>query len=321
MGSREEMTPHPCSPPSQHPRIIVITGPTGSGKSDVAMALAERVGGEILSADSMQVYRELDIGTAKPTREERDRVRHHLIDVAELDEPYSAGRFRAEADAAIADMARRGKPCLVVGGTALYIKALLEGLLEDPGRDPKLRAGLARRWEAGEAGALFTELQQVDPELADRLHPNDRSRILRGLEVWQVSGRPLSEHQRNHSFADNPYETLRFGMEVERETLYQRIDRRVVWMLERGWVDEVRALLDRGYDPGLAPLQAIGYKQLCRYVRQGGDLDETAADICQATRNFAKRQMTWMRKMALEWMPPSGVETLVDPVKKFLQIP
>lgn len=301
--------------------IVVLTGPTASGKTEFALRLAEALGAEIVSADSMQVYRSLDIGTAKPTQAERARVVHHLIDVAEVDEPYSAGRYRDEAAKAIRGIAARGRPCLVVGGTALYVKALLEGLLPGPARDEGVREELARLWDAGEREKLREELLRADPELAARLHPNDRTRILRGIEVRRVTGLPLSSLQRSHGFSERPYRELRLGLWMEREELNARIARRVGRMLEEGWVEEVRSVLAKGYDPSLTSLQAIGYKEICEYLRAGGDLDETAERIRRATRQFAKRQMTWFRRMDLDWLTPGEIDRAVGSAKKHLQIP
>jgi tRNA dimethylallyltransferase len=301
------------------PRIVVITGPTASGKTAYGIAVAEALGGEIVSADSMQVYRHLDIGTAKPSPEERTRVPHHLIDVADPDEPYHAGRFREEASRAIAAIHARGRAAVVVGGTALYLKVLLRGLAAGPGRDEALRRGLERRWQAGEAPALWADLRRADPALAGRLHPNDRARIVRGLEVWLATGRPLSALHAEHAFQERPYEALLLGMAVDRAALCRRIDERVLRMIEAGWVDEVRRVLSLGYGPDLPPLRAIGYRELCAWVRGGGDLGEVAAAIQQETRRFAKRQMTWFRRMDVAWMDPAQPEEGAGRAKIFLQ--
>jgi len=303
------------------PRVVLITGPTASGKSALALALAEALDGEIVSADSMQVYRGLDIGTAKPTPEEQARVRHHLIDVADPDEVYSAGRFRAEADRAIRDAGGRGKAVLVCGGTALYVKALLQGLAAGPPRDAQVRGELEARWEGGERARLHAELREADPALAARLHPNDRARILRGLEVWRLSGGPLSALQAGHGFSDRPYDALRLGAECPRDELYRRIDQRVTRMVDAGWVEEVRRLLDAGVAPGSPALQAIGYAELGRYLRDGGDWGAVVSSIQQATRNFAKRQMTWFRRMELHWVRSEERTAVMARVKIFLQTP
>lgn len=300
-------------------RIIVLTGPTASGKSAFALELAGRIDAEIVSADSMQVYRRLDIGTAKPTRAERSRVRHHLIDVAEPDEVYHAGRFVEEADRSASEIRSRGKAVLVVGGTALYLKALLQGLATCPERDPGIRAELEARWEAGDAERLHDELRAADPATAARLHRNDRSRIIRALEVWRASGRPLSLFHEEHGFSEERYEVLLLGMHVERPELYRRIDERVRLMLAAGWLDEVRSLLAGGLDPAVPALQSIGYRELCAYVLGGGDLDTVAEEIARNTRHLAKRQQTWFRRMPLRWIEAKQLAEVADEAKNFLQ--
>jgi tRNA dimethylallyltransferase len=303
----------------EKPRIAVLTGPTASGKSAVALEAALELGAEIVSADSMQVYRGLDIGTAKPSFEERCAVPHHLIDVAEITESYSAGRFRKEAAEAIASIRSRGKPVIVVGGTLLYIKALLEGLLGAPVRDEELRSELGRLWDEGRGGKLYEELKRVDPPLAARLHPNDRSRIIRGVEVFRLSGSPLSKMQEAHGFAGGGYDALVFAVEAQRPALYRAIDERVDRMLGGGWIEEVRGFLDRGCSPSLMPLQAIGYREIVRYLTEGGDEARMAAEIKQATRNFAKRQETWLKKMEARRIRRGETSVFAKAVKNFLQ--
>ena len=302
------------------PRLVIFAGPTASGKSGAALAVARELGAELVGADSMQVYRLLDIGTAKPTAAERALVPHHLIDIVDVDEPYNAGRYLADGRAAVADILGRGKSCLVVGGTALYVKVLLDGLMQSVGRDEKVRAELEQAWTRGEREALWTELERADPKLAARLHPNDRTRIVRGLEVWRATGEPITRHQARHRFAEHPYEALLLGMEFERDALYDRIDRRTDRMLAAGWVDEVRAVLDRGYAPELSPLQAIGYREICEVLAGEADSEGLGARIAQATRQFAKRQMTWFRKMPVRWLDPYDRSAMIRHAKKFLQI-
>ncbi len=300
-------------------KILVLTGPTASGKSEAAVVLAESVGGEIVSADSMQVYKYLDIGTAKPSDALRRRVPHHLLDVVAPDEPFHAARFVEEADRAIHGIAGRGRVPVVCGGTALYLKALLFGLAPAPGRNERVRRDLEARWDAGEQEALRRELARVDPERAARLHPNDRTRIIRALEVWQTTGRPLSSFHREHRFQGLRYQALCMGLQVDREALYRRIDERTVRMVDAGWVDEVRRVLAMGYDPDLPPLRAIGYREICAHVREGMPLAEAIRRIQRETRRFAKRQMTWFRRMELLWFPPHRSGDMVSAAKKFLQ--
>lgn len=314
-GPRQHLLTGSSSPPP----IVVITGPTASGKSALAMALAEELGGEIVSADALQVYRGLDIGTAKPTREERARVPHHVIDVSDPSEAYNAGRFRADADRAVREIRARGRPVLVCGGTALYLKILLGGLAAAPPRDPAVRSQLEAAWEAGGKDGLFAELKAADPALAARLHPNDKSRILRGLEVWRIGGLPLSALQAGHGFSGHPYAALCLGVDVPREELYRRIDHRVLAMLEAGWADEVRGLLEAGLPLGAPGLQAIGYRELAGWAREGGDWGEVVASIQQSTRHFAKRQLTWFRRMEVQWVHAANWRAISREVRKFLQ--
>ncbi len=301
------------------PPLIVVTGPTASGKSDLAVDLAESLGGEIVSADSMQVYRHLDIGTAKPDARLRARVPHHLVDIVDPDEPFHAGRFLEEADRAVRDIASRGRVAVVCGGTALYIRVLLHGLAPAPPRDPGVRSALEARWDAGEGAVLWAELRDADPALAARLHPSDRTRILRGLEVWRVTGRPLSALQAEHGFRELRYRALLLGIRVPREELYRRINERTVRMMEAGWVEEVRRVLSLGYAPSLPPLRAIGYREICEHLAGRLDLDTAVRTIQQETRRFAKRQMTWFRRMGLEWLVPGEPSEAVRRAKKFLQ--
>ena len=300
--------------------LIVITGPTASGKSELAVALAEALGGEIVSADSMQVYRHLDIGTAKPEAGLRARVPHHLLDVVDPDEPFHAGRYLEEADRAVRDIASRGRVAVVCGGTALYIRVLLHGLAPAPPRDPGVRAALEARWDAGEGALLWAELREADPALAARIHPRDRTRILRGLEVWRVTGRPLSAFHREHGFRELRYRALLLGIRVPREELYRRIDERTVRMMQAGWVEEVRRVLSLGYSPSLPPLRAIGYREICEHLAGRTDLETAVRTIQQETRRFAKRQMTWFRRMGLEWLAPGEAAEAARRAKKFLQV-
>ncbi len=324
-------------------RIIVVTGPTASGKTEFSIALANAIGAEIVGADSMQVYRGLDIGTAKPTPEERTRAPHHLIDYVAVDEPYHAGRYLEDATRAIDEIISRGKNVVVSGGTAMYIKVLLEGLVEGPGRDDNIRVELEARWLGGEAAQLWDELKRCDPDTAARLHPNDRSRIVRALEVWRATGTSITALHEMHEKTTPRYDALIIGMQIDRAELYRRIDLRVGAMVLAGWLDEVRAVLAKGYSSGLPPLCAIGYRQLCEYLAEkgvlvekngqapkggsgesgeggeGGELDEVVDRIRRETRRFAKRQMTWFRKLVDVWLEPTRVDEAVELVKKFLQ--
>jgi len=284
--------------------LLVILGPTASGKSRLALALAEALGGEIVSADAFAVYRGLDIGTDKPTASDRRRVRHHLIDVADPREVFSAGAFARAARAAIADIAARGLQPLVAGGTNFWIRALLEGLFDAPPRDPKVSAALAAGWRADPA-AMALRLAAVDPESALRIGANDRQRILRALEVFELTGEPLTLHWKRQQ-TQSLYDALLVAPEHDRGALYARIDARVERIFEAGLVGEVERLLADGVPPGAHALKAIGYREVVDMLQGRIELEAAVDSTKRASRNFAKRQMTWLRGMRpdrLHWVP------------------
>lgn len=284
------------------PSVIALVGPTGSGKSALALELAERLGAEIVNCDSRQVFRYLDIGTAKPTAAERVAVPHHLFDVVDPDEPFDCARYRTLARAAIAAIHARGKRVLLVGGTGLYLKVLRYGLTPAPPRDPARRARLVALEEA-EPGALHARLAVLDPAAAVRLHPRDRLRLIRALEVCEASGRPLSAWQAEHGFRAVELPCRVIGLRVDRSLLYERLDARCRAMIDGGLIDEVRALWARGYGPGLAPLQSIGYREIGAHLLGRCDLAAALAAMQRATRRFAKRQLTWWRAdRTVEWV-------------------
>jgi len=290
--------------------LLVIVGPTASGKSAVAMALALRLDGEIVSADSMQVYRGMDIGTAKPSLGEQAEIRHHLIDAADPDEVFNVARYQELAGAAIADAASRGKLPIMVGGTGLYVDAIVRGFLfPDEGRNPAVRERLEREAAEGWGGApaLHARLALCDPEAAARIHPNDLRRIVRALEVFEVTGRPITELRRKH-VPVNTYNTRLFGLTMPREALAARIDARVDQMVAAGLVDEVRGLLQMGYDPEATAMQAIGYKEFAAYLAGREGLDQAIDAVKLETRKYAKRQMTWFRKHDdIAWIDVCGI--------------
>jgi tRNA dimethylallyltransferase len=275
------------------PKILVIVGPTASGKSDVALELARRLDGEIVNADSIQVYRGMDIGTAKPSPGQRAEIHHHLIDVADPDQPFSAADFAEAADHAICDINSRGRRAIMAGGTGLYIRALLKGLVVSPGGTDDFRQALHE--EAGRLGneALLERLRLVDPELAGNLHPNNLLRIIRALEVHHLTGIPLSRQQQEHGFSDQRYRALQIGIRVERQLLYNRIDQRVDLMLEQGLPQEVQRLLNAGYDRDTKAMRSIGYKEMTAHLAGECSLEESIRLIKRNTRHYAKRQMTW----------------------------
>nr|WP_320115560.1 tRNA (adenosine(37)-N6)-dimethylallyltransferase MiaA [uncultured Desulfuromonas sp.] len=275
--------------------LVVVTGPTASGKTDLAVHIARRFPAEVISADSRQVYRYMDIGTAKATAEEQQAVRHHVIDVVDPDEKFSVANFSDLAHARIKEIYQRGHLPLVVGGTGLYIRALTDGLLDLPGENEALRRQLLAE-EARCPGRLHQRLHACDPQMAKRLHPNDVTRIIRALEVFDLTRVPLSRWQLEHGFKEQPYRVLKVAVGMDRAELYDRINRRVVLMMDQGLVVETRQLLDRGYSPELKSMRTIGYQQAVRYLQNDLTRDEAIADIQQETRRYAKRQLTWFRK-------------------------
>lgn len=277
------------------PKLVVLSGPTASGKSALALELARIFPFEIVNADSLQVYRGMDIGSAKPTPAERAEVPHHLIDVADPDEAYHAGRFVAEADAAIAEIRGRGRLPLVVGGTGMYIRALLRGL-DDLPSDPAVRAALSARWDSEGGAPLFAELLAADPATAARVHPADRVRVIRALEIAAVAGKPASSLREAWGSGETRHPHLFLALEIPREAMYARIDARVDEMFRMGLLDEVRGLLARGYGPELKPMGALGYRHAAAHLLGGVSLGRTVSDMKADTRRYAKRQVTWLAR-------------------------
>lgn len=300
------------------PKVAVLVGPTAVGKTRVSLILARELGAEILNADSLQVYRELDIGTAKPTKAERAQVPHHLIDLVAPDEPYDAARFAADGRAVLQELARRRVPPLVVGGTGLYLKALLHGLCPEGGKRPEVRRRLKEELAVRGLPALYERLRTLDPDTAARLAPGDTYRIMRALEVAE-GGVPLSVLQARHRFAERPYLTLKLGLSLPREELYARIAARVQEMLAQGWLAEVRHLLKR-YPPQLKPLKALGYRQLVAFLRGELGWEEALERIVRETRRYAKRQLTWFRADGeIHWFHPQEEAAMLALLRDFFQ--
>ncbi|MGB4140398.1 MAG: tRNA (adenosine(37)-N6)-dimethylallyltransferase MiaA [Limnochordia bacterium] len=276
------------------PAVIVLTGPTAVGKTETALGIAQELNCEIISADSMQVYRGMNIGTAKASPEEQALVRHHLLDVVDPDQRFTVADWVRLAEQAIAEIASRGKVPLITGGTGLYINALIDGFLfPDHSADENLRKQLYEKAKADPEG-LYRQLQQVDPATASRLHPNDHRRIVRALEVYCISGRPISELQAKTPAKQN-YKAVMIGLYRTRPLLYQRIEERVDQMIASGLVTEVKTLLEQ-YPHQPTALQAIGYKEIALYLQNRLTLDEAAALIKRETRRYAKRQLSWFRR-------------------------
>jgi tRNA dimethylallyltransferase len=287
--------------------VIAILGPTASGKSALAMRVATRLGAEIVSADSRQVYRTMDIGTAKPSADERARVRHHLIDVADPGERYDVLRFQRDARAALAEVRARGRTALVVGGTGLYVRALLDGLdLASLPHDPSVRT----RLEADDPATLHDCLRALDPEAAARIDPRNRRRLVRYLEVATIVGGPVSRTRG----ASIP--ALRIGLRPSREVLVAAIERRVREMVDAGVLDETRSLVARGIDPQLASMSAHGYVHWAAHLRGEEDLESAISLTARDVRAYSRRQMTWFRRDAgIRWFDPSVTDPLEDIVK------
>ena len=301
------------------PRLVLIVGPTGAGKTRVSLALAAATGGEVISCDSQQVYRGMDIGTGKATAEERARVPHHLLYVVTPDQEMTVARFISMADAAIAEISARGKPIIVVGGTGLYVRALLLGLFEGPAASPELRDELGKL----PIEVLRAELEKIDPASAAKIEKNDAKRIIRALEVWKLTGEPMSAHQARHDFKTlaRRYDVRLIGLSPEREALYKAIDARVDQMVAEGLEAEVGALRAAGYLPPLRSQQAIGYAEL--HAVAAGGLDRTRAIelIKRNSRHYARRQVSWYRSDAtISWHPdPAAVD--LDDVGRYLASP
>jgi tRNA dimethylallyltransferase len=297
------------------PRLVAVVGPTASGKSALAMSLCRRFGGELVSADSVQVYRRFDIGSAKPTAAERAAVPHHLVDVFDPLDPVDVARFVQLARASIDDIVARGKRPILCGGTFLWVRALVYGLADAPAADESIRA--RHRAEAERHGRpwLHARLLGVDPASHARLAPNDLVRVSRALEVYELTGKPLSAVQAEHGFRSAAYDVQFFAVRYERAQLAERIERRVARMFEQGWLDEVRALLRDGYGDARA-LRSVGYRQVADALRSDAPLDPAAlaASVSQATRIFVRRQLTWLREEPVSWIDPERLDD-IDPFR------
>ena len=272
---------------------VFLVGPTAVGKSEVALLLASELNAEIVSADSMQVYRGMDIGTAKPTKEERSRVPHHLIDVVEVRQPFDVAQYRQLATAAIAQIQQRSRVPLVVGGSGLYLRALTEGLFEGPGADPQMRAEL----EMQPAEVLFERLRMVDPISAVKIGVGNKRRLVRSLEVFAITGKPMSSQQKEWD-SDNAGKLTMICLERDRAELYSRIEKRVEWMFANGLVEETRRLLAQGMEENSTARVAAGYREVIEMVEGVRGLEETKARVKTRTRQLAKRQLTWFRHQA-----------------------
>jgi tRNA dimethylallyltransferase len=302
------------------PEFLVICGPTASGKSEVGVLLAEALDGEIVSADSMQIYHGLDIGTDKVSLELQQRVPHHMLDIAEPREGYSAARYEREAIAIIEELRARKKVPIVVGGTGLYIRVLINGIFPSPPASSSIRTRLKEEAKHDGIEVLFERLQAIDPAYARVISRNDLRRIVRALEVYELTGSPFSSWHERHRSEQQPRDAFIVGLTRPREELYRRIDTRVDEMFERGLVDEVKNLCDRGYADALRHLRPLGYKEILDYLDGACTLEETITLTKRNSRRYAKRQMTWFRKEDVHWLELAAADTPADAVEKILPL-
>ncbi len=302
------------------PNIIVICGPTGLGKTSVSIELAIDLHGEIVGADSMQIYRYMDIGTAKPTPYERAQVPHYMVDIVDPDESFDAADFAKMAGEMIMKLHVEGIVSFVVGGTGLYIKALVHGLSQAGPADTDIRKRLKEAELLHGSGFLYERLSKCDPEASERIHPNDTFRIIRALEVYETTGMAISQYSKDHGFENRRFNVLKIGLYIERETLYDRIDRRVDAMIEAGLVDEVKMLLNMGYSEDLKSMQSIGYRHMIDFIKGRIAWEEAVRTLKRDTRRYAKRQMTWFKAdPEIIWAEPEQTDYIKQLIRKFLQ--
>jgi len=299
-------------------KIIAIVGPTGVGKSELAIFLGEKLSGEIINFDSLQFYKELNIGTAKPGEEERKRIPHHLYDLLELNEEFNAAKFVEIADNLIKEIWERGKIPILVGGTGLYLRAFEYGLF--PIEVPKeIRENLRKRVDQ-DLSSLYEELKRLDPEYAQKISPKDKVRITRALEVIYTTGKPISYfHKENPFFVKKRYNIIKIGLNLPRKELYKKINLRVIKMIEKGWIEEVKNLLEKGYSIELKPFKAIGYKYIIYYLQGRLSLEKAIELIQRDTRRYAKRQLTWFKKEPdVYWFSSDEKEKILNFLKEKL---
>jgi tRNA dimethylallyltransferase len=302
------------------PKIVIVLGATAAGKSEIALRLAETVSGEIVNADSQQVYRHMDIGTGKPSKADRERVRHHLIDIVAPNEEFNAALFRRLATESIGQIHARERKVIVCGGTGLYLRALTHGLFEGPGQNPDVRNALEQEILNRGLAVLYERLEKIDPTIGATIHRNDRQRIIRALEVYQLTGRPLSEWQKEHGFQEQPFDILKIGLLRERAELYELINHRSEQMIQDGLLDEVRGLVTLGFSLDLKPLRSVGYRQMGQVLRGIQSMQDALEEMKQETRHLAKRQLTWFRRdEEIRWFHPERQQwEILQSAEKFL---
>ena len=300
--------------------LVCIVGPTAVGKTEIAIQLAQRLNAEIVSLDSRQTYRQMDIGTAKPTVAQQRAVRHHLIDCVNIDEVFTAADYQRLADHALREIGQQGKRGLIVGGAGLYFRALLDGLFEGPGADAAIRTRLQQEAKEHGATVLHERLRNCDPISADRIHPNNLVRVIRALEVYELTGEPISSLQGQWETSEPRYPFRAFGLNMPRETLYRRIESRADQMIVAGLIEEVKALIDAGYSRDCTAMQSFGYKEIVDYLDGKHRRDEAIALLKQNTRRFAKRQLTWFRQDSrIEWVDTSQYPSPDEVVDNLLE--
>ena len=293
-------------------KLLCLLGPTAVGKTEIAIQLAQHLDAEIISVDSRQIYRQMDIGTAKPTSEEQQAARHHLIDCVNISQPFSVADYQSLADTAIADIQNRGKQVLLVGGAGLYFRAVVDGLFEGPAADAALRERLEQEAAQHGVDVLYERLRTCDPESAERIHPNNVVRVIRALEVYELTGIPMSEHQQQWCQENQRYPFTAFCLTMPRALLYRRIEQRVDVMLGNGLIAEVESLLAAGYARDTVALRSFGYKELIAYLDGKCTYLEAVEQLKQNTRRFAKRQLTWFRKdTRIEWLDRNSTPDIV----------
>lgn len=307
---------------SHHKFLLAIVGPTASGKSRLGILLAERLNGEIISADSRQIYKHLNIGTAKPTQKELHQVPHHFIDIIDLDHDYSAGEYGLQAHAKIVELFRHDKQPILIGGSGLYVRAVVDGLFEGPGKNNEIREQLENEARSVGSKALYEKLKRLDPDSASKMDSTKVRRIIRALEVYYTSGRPISELQKIHE-TKPPFETIQFGIKWNRQQLYDRINERVDQMLSAGLVNEVKELLKQGYTRDTNALNTVGYKEVLDFLEGKISEREMVELIKRNTRRFAKRQLTWFRAdRRIRWIPvdeKSNWENIAESIRDEFQ--
>ena len=304
------------------PKLVIILGPTACGKSELAIKLAVDIGFEIISADSLQIYKHFDVGTAKPAVETLSSIPHHLIDIVEPDCEFNAGLFRESATQVIDILLTKNKKILVVGGTYLYVRVLTEGLIEGVEPDSNYREQLRTQQYIYGNGYIYNELKKIDPQSAERIEENDYVRIERALEVYHLTGIKMSQLQKEHSFSEKRYDVFKIGIDIEREILKNIIEIRLDKMLKDGFTDEVIKLRDMGYDKTLKPMQSIGYKEINDYLDGLISFETAKEKIIINTRRLAKRQMTWLRRdKDIQWYElPDAYAQVVNDLKQFYQV-